>query len=260
MRIIVNADDFGQDDDTVAATIECFERGGLTGATIMPKMPATSKAVEFAKHHPEFSFGVHLTYVRENDTTPESPLCPPGEVPALTDSDGRFLPSNLVRRRAILGQIPVDQIERETTAQIESLLAHGIPISHVDSHGHLHKFKPFREALVKVLPQFGIARVRNVQDVYLTKPLKSPTFWFGPFWGKKLRQHFKSPDHFFMPDSLADRDWPTTLPGRFKEASMEVGVHPGYQETWRSSDRMAVQAFAAGVKAAGHELIGWKDL
>ena len=42
MRIIINADDFGMDEDTVRATIECLEAGALTGATIMPNMPATA--------------------------------------------------------------------------------------------------------------------------------------------------------------------------------------------------------------------------
>ena len=38
MQLIVNADDFGLSDDTADATIECFERGALTSATIMPAM------------------------------------------------------------------------------------------------------------------------------------------------------------------------------------------------------------------------------
>ena len=260
MRILINADDFGQSDDTVAATIECFERGSLTSATIMPKMPATAKAIEFARQHPDLSFGVHLTYVRENDATPEAPFCRAADIPALIDIDGRFPPSNSVRRAALLGRIPIDQIERETAAQIESLVACGIPISHVDSHGHLHKFKPFREALRRVLPRFGITRARSVQDIYLTRPLRSPTFWFGPIWRRKPRRSFMAPEHFFMPDSMKDTNWPIKLLARANGHSVEVGVHPGYLEDWRARDRVAVQEFAARAKSAGHELIGWKNL
>src|SRR5436190_2722497 len=104
MRIITNADDFGQDDDTVAATIECFERGALTSATIMPKMPATQRAIEYARSHAQFSFGVHLTFVRENERTPESPICAGGEIPALVDPDGRFPDSDKVRWQALFGR------------------------------------------------------------------------------------------------------------------------------------------------------------
>ena len=40
LQLVVNADDFGQSDDTVDATIECFEAGALTSATLMAGMPA----------------------------------------------------------------------------------------------------------------------------------------------------------------------------------------------------------------------------
>ena len=51
----------------------------------------------------------------------------------------------------------------------------GVPVSHVDSHRHLHKYGPFAGALRRVLPGLGIERVRNVQDVYLRRRLLSPT-------------------------------------------------------------------------------------
>src|SRR4051812_39699476 len=122
MRITLNADDFGYDDDTVDATIDAMRRGALTGATIMPKMPATARAVEFARSHPEFSFGVHLIYVRSGETTPEAPILPPGELPALADlnAGGRFRESPAVRKDALLGRVPVEQIAAETAAQIQS--------------------------------------------------------------------------------------------------------------------------------------------
>src|SRR5437764_692006 len=107
MRIILNADDFGRDDDTVDATIDCFQRGLLTGATIMPAMPATNRAVEFALAHPQFSFGVHLTYVRETENALERPLCDPAAVADLADADGRFLHSDVIRKKAMLGKIDV---------------------------------------------------------------------------------------------------------------------------------------------------------
>ena len=163
-------------DDTVRATVECFERGALTSATIMPKMPATAQAVEYARAHPQFSFGIHLTFVTD---TVEAPFSDPAQIPALTGPNGLFLYSQVLRRRALLGRVPVDQVEREMRAQIGFLTDSGVRLSHVDSHGHLHKFAPFVAALRRVLPEFGITRVRNAQDLYLRKPLKSPTYWFG---------------------------------------------------------------------------------
>jgi hypothetical protein len=259
LRIITNADDFGMDDDTVKATIECLDSGALTGATIMPNMPASGAAIEYARAHPEMSFGVHLTYITD---TVEAPLCDPATIPTLAAPDGKFFGSQHVRVSALRGRVNVEDIQRETTAQLQRLIDHGVRISHVDSHGHLHKFKPFRIALQNVLPRFGITRVRNVQDVYLRRPLKSPTYWLGHWWRRGIMRSFKTTDHFFMPTSTAaDTSWPNQLLGRMRgDGSMEVGVHPGRAEPWRDVERQMIGLFADSARKAGHELIGWANL
>ena len=48
-KLIVNADDFGFDDETVDWTIRGFEQGKITSATVMAGMPATERAVAYAK-------------------------------------------------------------------------------------------------------------------------------------------------------------------------------------------------------------------
>lgn len=260
MRIVINADDFGMCDDTVRATIECFEKGGLSSATIMPTMPATAAAMAFARDNPQFSFGAHLTFIA--DTT-EHPLSDVGKIPALVTAAGIFPPSNVVRKRALFNQLPVDQIAIELEAQLGFFRDQGIALSHVDSHGHLHKFGPFRAALRTVLPRFGITRVRSVQDVYFKKPLKSPTFWLGPWWRGRLRKNFKTTDHFYMPTSAFETDWQERLVERFREAgerSIEVGVHPGFQEPWRDAERLGTQRLGQLARKAGYGVIGWKDV
>lgn len=259
MRIILNADDFGHSDDTVDATIECFERGALTSATIMPKMPATPRALEFARKHPQFSFGVHLTYGGDGV---ERSILPRSEIPDLVDDEGLFLPSNTVRRRALLRRLPVDQIARETEAQLAFVQGQGVRISHVDSHGHLHKFAPFRKALQRVLPRFGINRVRNVQDIYFRRQLRSPTYWFGPLWRRTLMRSFRTTDHLHLPYALSIRgeDWWTQLLPKLPGGTVEIGIHPGRQESWRNQERLGAVQFAELARQAGHELIGWDSI
>ena len=256
-RIIINADDFGHDDDCVAATIECFENGSLTSATIMPKMPATAAAIEYAKSHPQFSFGVHLTFVSNGI---EYPMSDPKEIAALCASSGQFRRSQTMRVLAMWNRLPVDQIERETAAQLAFVRDHGVAISHVDTHGHLHKFGPFLRALANVMPRFGIKRLRTAQDVYLRKPLKSPTFWYGPVWRRKIMARFLTTDHLFMPTSPGDALEMARLVPRLPGGSIEVGVHPGRRDAWRDPERIGVQSFAANARAAGHQLINWNDL
>ena len=46
MKVILHSDDFGFDKDTLEATIDCFEKGALTSATIMVNCEATEEAFE----------------------------------------------------------------------------------------------------------------------------------------------------------------------------------------------------------------------
>lgn len=258
MRIITNADDFGQDEDTVRATIECFENGSLTSATIMVNMPATAMAVEYAKKNPRFSFGVHLTYVLGVGN--EAPVADPKLLPTLCGEDGLFKASNRTRLAAIFGRLSMDEIARETEAQVAKLRSMGVPISHVDSHGHLHRYGVFQDALKRVLPRFGIRKVRSAQDVYVRKPLKSPNYWLGPMWRSGIREKFWTTQHFYMPTSAGDHNWWGPLLDAVKGDTIEVGVHPGYAEEWRIEERTSVAEFAHEARRRGHQLIGWAQL
>jgi hypothetical protein len=259
MLVILNADDFGSSADTVRATIECFDRGALTSATIMPGMPATDEALAFARSRPEFSFGVHLTLVGDGT---ERPLAGPEAVPGLTRPDGALLPTNTVRLRALTRRLPAAELERELAAQIALVRDAGVPVSHVDSHRHVHKLPAVREALARVLPRFGIRRVRNVQDVYLRRPLKSATYWLGPLWRRQLMRLASTTTHFYMPTGTGDVDWDRRLLEQIAalEGSLEIGVHPGTEDEWRAAERRAVEAFAAAAAERGHRLAPWTEV
>lgn len=259
-KIIINADDFGYDQDSVLATIECFRAGALTSATIMPKMPATELAIKFARENSQHAYGVHLTFVRD---TVESPVADPRLIPALLDDKGEFFPSHQLRLRALLGSIPVDQLCIEISAQIECLVDSGVPISHVDSHGHLHKFKPFVQALAETLPRYGLSRVRNVQNQYTVTPLKSPTYWMGPYWRRRIMDHFVTTPHFFMDTNANDPQWIEKILTRPLNGVLEVGFHPGsplHGESWRNNERLACLAFAVEARKRHVSFISWKDI
>jgi hypothetical protein len=258
LQLIVNADDFGLSEDTVAATIECFEAGALTSATIMPGMPATEDAMAFAAEHPQFGFGVHLTITGELGLRP---LAGAEAVPSLVDREGVFLAPRAARARALGGRLDERQLELEIEAQVRSVRDAGVSVSHVDSHRHLHKFAPFRAGLSHVLPRLGIARVRAVQDVYLDPAWQSPTYWLRNRWRERVRSSFATTEHFYMA-AKADPPWADVLLQRLpglEGSSLEVGVHPGRREPWRGRDRLAVLELARGL---GDEVerVDWRML
>jgi hypothetical protein len=259
-RLVLNADDFGASADTVEATIACVERGALTSATIMPRAPATDEAIAFARGRSDISFGVHLTLVRDQET---SSVLEPAALGGLVDGDGRFMPTNRFRARALLHQLPTAELEREIAAQIAAVREQGVAVSHVDSHRHVHKLPAVREALARVLPELGIRRVRTVQDVYLRRPLLSPTVWLGPRWGRALERRFTTTDHLYMPTTSGDRDWHDALVdvvARIGPRSLEIGVHPGGAEDWRAAERDSVIAFATAARERGYELVPWSGI
>ena len=98
--LIVNADDFGWDVDTVASTINLFEARAISSATIMVGRLATESAIEYAvRSQNRFSIGLHFNIVD-------------GLIPAtgnarnsLTGEDGTFRVSNSQRIRAIMGML-----------------------------------------------------------------------------------------------------------------------------------------------------------
>jgi predicted glycoside hydrolase/deacetylase ChbG (UPF0249 family) len=259
MQIVVNADDFGLSPDTVFATISAIQAGHVTSATLMPKAPASTEAIAFARATPTASFGVHLTFGGEGSG---KPVASPENVPALIDPAGRLYRStNRVRLLAVLGRLPVPQLEREIEAQLDWARSYGIEVSHIDSHQHLHKYKPFREALARVLPRLALNRVRNVQDVYLRRPRPGPTALFGRRWRHELAARFTTTDHFYMPASAGDVSW-TVLLRRpdLQESTVEIGVHPGEDEPWRSAEARGSAEFAREAMSLGHRLVTWREI
>ena len=255
MGIILNADDFGYSDDTVDATIECFEAGLLTSATVMVGMPATERALEFARAHPQFSFGVHLQLTGDGT---ERALSPRASVPGLVDADGHLLPTNEVRRRALLRRISPQEVATETRAQVGFVRDRGVDVTHVDSHRHLHKFPRIRAGLELALPELEIDRVRNVQDVFLKRPSRNPTALFGPSWRRSLMKHFATTRHFYMPTTTSDVSW-EELAAHLPDGSLEVGLHPGREEEWRRAERESLSAFVERLGNA-HRLVSWREI
>ena len=263
MRVILHADDFGYDRDTANATIELFEAGALTSATIMPNMPASKEAIEFAAYHPDKSFGIHLTYVDGL-----SPLCA-NEESSLLDENGVFYPSNEVRKKALLFQLRKQDIIEETLAQIEKVRSAGIEVSHLDSHGHLHKFPSFLFVLEDIKRHSGIQRIRRVQNVFLQKQKLSPTLLLNRCFDYYISHSCRTTDYLYVSANRFDIGWGENLlqimDGYPDYATIEVAVHPGHADTederWRIAEYNDMLEFAQKLRKSGkHQIITWNEV
>lgn len=232
--LIVNADDFGLNDHTVKYTIEGFECGALTSATIMAGLPATAKAVEFAKAHPQFSFGVHFYLVDEK------PMCKPEEIPSMIDpKTGKLWVTRQFILRNFAGLIKVEDLKREMRAQYLAIKNAGVQISHVDGHGHNHRLPQSIKALAELKDELGIFKVRRCQDLAVVggKLGLLSRIINMPMQNRIDKVGFKTTDHFLMnAGHTEDPLWFSKAINMLTDGVTEVGVHPGCDEPWRRID------------------------
>ncbi len=262
MKVILHADDFGFNKDTLEATIDCFNQGALTSCSVMVNCEASEEAFAYARQHPEISYGVHLTYVDGL-----KPVLSASQIPSLVDENGLFLVSNTVRKLAMMLKLPQKEIIAESQAQIDKMEKAGVKVSHLDSHGHLHKFLSILYSM-KYLKVGGkpIRKVRAVQNIFVEQPSKkSPVFWLNKYFQWYLKHHFKNPQYFYMSANNMDTGWADTVLSKMnllpQNAVIEIGVHPGHQEEWRQHEYDDIMEFARKIKLQGkHQIINWNEV
>ncbi len=263
MKVILHADDFGYDYDTTQATIELLECGALTSATIMSTMPAAEKAIEYAASHKQYSFGVHLTYVDGLKPALQK------EGSTLLDSKGLFYPSNDVRKKAIKLSLNKKDIIDESLAQIDIVRRGGVSISHLDSHGHLHKFPSFLLALPEIEKRSGVNKVRRVQNIFVNKPMLSLTTILNKCFDWRIVHTCRTTDYFYMSANNMDTGWSDAIIEQMnhlpQDSIIEIGVHPGHAdnnlERWRIAEYNDTIAFVEKIRSSRkHKIVSWKEV
>ena len=154
-RIIVNADDFGVNQAVNREIERMIVEGAISSTTIMANGACLEEACSFAKIHPTVSYGVHLC-LSEFDSITKPPIL---QKYGLTDEKGRFI------RMAIfhLSQFPAEllcAIKEELLAQIRIIKSYNLPLSHCDSHHHVHTIWGLQNVFDEVLREEGFTKIR----------------------------------------------------------------------------------------------------
>lgn len=183
--VIVNGDDLGMSLAVNDAIFRAFDEGLLSSATVLVHGPGFADAVQRLRGRPGLRVGLHL------DTTEFSP---PGV---------RFAERWL------------EQVQRAQDA--------GIPLSHVDSHHHIHLQWGSLAALRRVCVQTGIRAVRG-RSLDYGLALRS-RLWRGVVGTfAAMPAHFLTIEHLLAVASAQGSD-PAAVLGR--RGWTEVMVHPG---------------------------------
>ena len=156
-RLIINCDDFGWDEAATAAILELGAAGQVSSTTVMANFARPADLRELAQlAAPAFSVGLHLTL------NAGQPLSAASQVPTLVDENGQFYPSSQLWRRFLLGQVRRQELKTEVAAQLRHLTAAGLPPTHADSHQHLHQYPLLGPALLGIMRELGITKVRRL--------------------------------------------------------------------------------------------------
>jgi chitin disaccharide deacetylase len=234
-KLIINADDFGLHTAVNKGIISGFVGGCITSTSLMPGGDAFLEAVALAKTHPKLGIGVHLMLVGGRAT------CSSREIPTLIDDNG-FLPANYpdFLQRYLSGRVKREDIRRELTAQVQRVITVGLPITHLDSHQHMHVVPGVFEIVLDIAEQFHICALRIPAE---------PLFFFGnyPFQVSRfiaraglsvlstlaakqaIQRGLRAPGHFFgmLAGGNMQPHYLLTIIDQLPEGVSEIMVHPG---------------------------------
>src|SRR5688572_19372419 len=142
--LIIHEDDLGGSHGANMAFVELWDLGIATTGSVMVPCPWFPEIAAIARQRPEMDLGVHLTLTSEWTAFRWRPLTGVQDN-GLCDADGYFWMRVADARKAD----PV-AVEAELRAQIETALAAGIDVTHLDSHMGTVWQPEFLELFVKL--------------------------------------------------------------------------------------------------------------
>jgi chitin disaccharide deacetylase len=233
--LIVNADDYGLDENINRAVIMGYSRGVVRSTTILANGEAFLSGIHALKENPGLGVGVHLTLVNGY------PLSPPNEIPSLLNANGKFFRSyQEFFPRFLAGKIKLREIRDEWGKQISRVQNQGIVVTHLDSHQHLHVLPGIHKIVSELALDFHIQKIRLPQEkmMFLGGSVPSLSRWLArdilsgvsalsKFYFSK--QNLKSPQQFYgmlWGGHLSENRLITILQ-RLPVGISEIMTHPG---------------------------------
>jgi predicted glycoside hydrolase/deacetylase ChbG (UPF0249 family) len=199
-------------------------------------------------------------------------------------ADGRFLPLQRALRRLQAGARPRAEVEAELAAQVERALAAGVPLTHLDSHCHLHAFPSLGPLVHALGRRFGVPCARKVEAQWLAE------LWGAPLGRMPLALVISACQRLTHLRVAAPLRTPDRMLGLLRSGALEAGwlaraiaelppgqvtelmVHPGdgsdgpagtdHGALARRAELDAVLApsVAEAVRRAGVELVSYRHL
>jgi len=223
MRLLINADDFGLHESCSKAILEAFANGYISSTSMCANGAYFDEACRLGKAKQlEKRIGIHLNLTEGlpiTDAIRRNPnFC--GEL-------GQFH-GHVSRLKPLTGR-DKKMVDGELSAQIERMRTNGLPITHADSHHHIHTALFISPVVLGVLERYEIKKIRIHRNVgSIPFPKQVVKYLYNNFL---LRKGFYTVDRF---GSFADFILATEI---HRDSTIEIMVHPEYDDQQRLIDK-----------------------
>lgn len=163
MRVIINADDCGRTTAQNEAIEKAIIANKITSTSIMANMPEFTAAISlYKKYNDKISFGAHLNLTEGEPILYSQKLLDLGfyihEGENIVFNGFPFI-------RKFIPKTYLEDIHKELVAQVTMIRDHGVELSHIDSHNHIHTSNFMLFVLPSLCKELNIYKVRNIRNL-----------------------------------------------------------------------------------------------
>jgi chitin disaccharide deacetylase len=217
--VIANADDFGLDHAVNRGIAVAFERGLVSSTSLIANQPGFDEAVELAQDlRLAQHVGVHLVLTSGTPLTESI-----RRLERFCNADGQFRAwQNDLRVWRVSGP-EREAVWFELDAQLRRVRLAGLPVTHLDSHHHVHNDWALGGIVIDLARRNGIRHVRIARNC--GPGIGMATAWYKRLFNRRLRRRGLAGTRWFG-DA---RDWlALQAAGATEEAldDFEVMTHP----------------------------------
>lgn len=150
--LITHIDDIGFSHASNVASFECLDVGAASCGSILVNGPWFPEAAQFCKDNPGYDVGVHLTLTCEYDAFRWPALSTRDRQSGLLDGEGYLWRT----REDAIRNVTETAAETEMRCQIETALAAGLEITHIDTHMGSVVHPKFLGSYLKLAQEYGV--------------------------------------------------------------------------------------------------------
>jgi predicted glycoside hydrolase/deacetylase ChbG (UPF0249 family) len=215
-KIIANADDLGYSTSVNTAILHCFEHGYINSASLMTNMGGFEEAANLVHEKPVIrNIGVHVNFAEGRPLT--------NLKGNYFDDEGNWDVHKTNRVLNTLNSAGKSAFLKEINAQIDKALAEKIPVSHLDSHLHLHTFPYLFQLFLTAAKQYNL-KLRLAQTYMEGSYLK---YYYRKYINSLIKKSdLNYSDRFETVDQLLQHTRQHS-----PELTVEIMLHPSFNSS-----------------------------